>query len=314
MEGKEKGDMKKVLVVGSLNMDMVLSVDHHPVPGETIIGDGITYHPGGKGANQAYAVGKLGGDVRIIGCVGWDNNGMILTENLAQAGVDTTAINRMPETPTGMAIIDVDKKGDNSIIVISGANACLTLDLLRKQKASVEWSDFIMTQLETPIDTVLELARMAKKADKCMILDPSPARADLPDELFPLIDIMKPNEKELSILTGMPTETDEEIKAAADALLEKGVSKVVVTLGARGAMLADGNEKLFFEAKPVVPVDTTAAGAAFTAAMVNGLAQEMGMIQAIRMANGVASIVVTRHGAQASIPDRDEIDDLIWNY
>ena len=108
--------------------------------------------------------------------------------------------------------------------------------------------------------------------------------------------------------------TDEEIKAAADALLEKGVSKVVVTLGARGAMLADGNEKLFFEAKPVVPVDTTAAGAAFTAAMVNGLAQEMGMIQAIRMANGVASIVVTRHGAQASIPDRDEIDDLIWNY
>ena len=106
----------------------------------------------------------------------------------------------------------------------------------------------------------------------------------------------------------------EEIKAAADALLEKGVSKVVVTLGARGAMLADGNEKLFFEAKPVVPVDTTAAGAAFTAAMVNGLAQEMGMIQAIRMANGVASIVVTRHGAQASIPDRDEIDDLIWNY
>ena len=294
MEGKEKGDMKKVLVVGSLNMDMVLSVDHHPVPGETIIGDGITYHPGGKGANQAYAVGKLGGDVRIIGCVGWDNNGMILTENLAQAGVD--------------------KKGDNSIIVISGANACLTPDLLRKQKASVEWSDFIMTQLETPIDTVLELARMAKKADKCMILDPSPARADLPDELFPLIDIMKPNEKELSILTGMPTETDEEIKAAADALLEKGVSKVVVTLGARGAMLADGNEKLFFEAKPVVPVDTTAAGAAFTAAMVNGLAQEMGMIQAIRMANGVASIVVTRHGAQASIPDRDEIDDLIWNY
>ena len=125
---------------------------------------------------------------------------------------------------------------------------------------------------------------------------------------------MKPIEKELSILTGMPTETDEEIKAAADALLEKGVSKVVVTLGARGAMLADGNEKLFFEAKPVVPVDTTAAGAAFTAAMVNGLAQEMGMIQAIRMANGVASIVVTRHGAQASIPDRDEIDDLIWNY
>ena len=141
--------MKKILVVGSLNMDMVLSVDHHPGPGETIIGDRLSYHSGGKGANQAYAVGKLGGDVRMIGCVGWDDNGMILIENLAQAGVDTTTIERVPEEPTGMAIIDVDKKGENSIVVISGANACLTPSLLHKQKTSVEWSDFIMTQLET---------------------------------------------------------------------------------------------------------------------------------------------------------------------
>ena len=306
--------MKKILVVGSLNMDMVLSVDHHPVPGETIIGDRLSYHSGGKGANQAYAVGKLGGDVRMIGCVGWDDNGMILIENLAQAGVDTTTIERVPEEPTGMAIIDVDKKGENSIVVISGANACLTPSLLHKQKTSVEWSDFIMTQLETPMDTVLELARMAKEAGKCMILDPSPARADLPEEIFPLIDIIKPNKKELSILTGMPTGTDEEIEAAADALLTKGVSKVVVSLGARGAMLADGSDKLFFEAQAVKPVDTTAAGAAFTAAMVNGLAQGLGIIQAIRLANGVASIVVTRHGAQTSIPDREEVGDLIRNY
>lgn len=306
--------MKKILVVGSLNMDMVLSVDHHPVPGETIIGDRLSYHSGGKGANQAYAVGKLGGDVRMIGCVGWDDNGMILIENLAQAGVDTTTIERVPEEPTGMAIIDVDKKGENSIVVISGANACLTPSLLHKQKTSVEWSDFIMTQLETPMDTVLELARMAKEAGKCMILDPSPARADLPEEIFPLIDIIKPNKKELSILTGMPTGTDEEIEAAADALLTKGVSKVVVSLGARGAMLADGSDKLFFEAQAVKPVDTTAAGAAFTAAMVNGLAQGMGIIQAIRLANGVASIVVMRHGAQTSIPDREEVGDLIRNY
>lgn len=292
-------------------MDIVLSVDHHPAPGETMIGESLSYHSGGKGANQAYAVGKLGGDVRIIGCVGWDNNGMILTENLAQAGVDTTAIERVPEEQTGMAIIDVDKKGDNSIIVISGANACLTPALLHKQKASIEWSDFIMTQLETPVDTVLELAKMAKDAGKCMILDPAPARTDLPEELFPLIDIIKPNEKELSILTGMPTETNEEIEVAADVLLQKGVSKVVVTLGPRGAMLAQGSDKVFFEAKQVTPVDTTAAGAAFTAAMVNGLAQGMGIIQAIRLANGVASIVVTRHGAQTSIPDREEVMDMM---
>ena len=239
---------------------------------------------------------------------------MILIENRAQAGVDTTTIERVPEEPTGMAIIDVDKKGENSIVVISGANACLTPSLLHKQKTSVEWSDFIMTQLETPMDTVLELARMAKEAGKCMILDPSPARADLPEEIFPLIDIIKPNKKELSILTGMPTGTDEEIEAAADALLTKGVSKVVVSLGARGAMLADGSDKLFFVVQAVKPVDTTATGAAFTAAMVNGLAQGMGIIQAIRLANGVASIVVTRHGAQTSIPDREEVGDLIRNY
>ncbi len=303
--------MKKILVAGSLNMDMVLDVDHHPQPGETILGRKLTYSPGGKGANQAFAVGRLGGDVRMIGCVGADSNGQALIDNLRQAGVDTSAVIPVVDEPTGLAVISVDDCGENCIIVISGANFCLTPELIRKQESVITDCDYIMTQLETPVDAVLELARMARQYGKCMILDPAPARADLPDELFSLIDIMKPNETELRILTGMRTDTDEDIRKAAAVLLEKGVSKVVVTLGDRGALLAEQEGVRFFEGQKVVPVDTTAAGDTFTAALVNGLAEGMVMDEAIHFANKVSSIVVTRAGAQASIPDKEEVKEIL---
>ena len=303
--------MKKILVAGSLNMDMVLDVDHHPQPGETVLGRKLTYSPGGKGANQAYAVGRLGGDVRMIGCVGNDSNGQALIGNLETAGVDTSAIARIDTEPTGLAVIPVDDQGENCIIVISGANFCLTPELIRQQETVIAACDYVITQLETPVDTVLELAKTARKYGKCMILDPAPARADLPDELFPLIDIMKPNETELQILTGMKTDTDEAVVKAASVLLEKGVSKVVVTLGGRGAVLAEHENVRFFEGQKVVPVDTTAAGDPFTAALVNGLAEDMAMDEAIRFANKVSSIVVTRAGAQASIPDKEEVREIL---
>lgn len=303
--------MKKILVVGSLNMDMVLDVDHHPQPGETILGKNLTYSPGGKGANQAFAVGRLGGDVRMIGCVGTDSNGQALIDNLRKAGVDTSVIIPVADKPTGLAVISVDDGGENCIIVISGANFCLTPELIRQQEQVIAACDYIMTQLETPVDTVLELAKMARQYGKCMILDPAPARADLPDELFSLIDIMKPNETELRILTGMRTDTDEDIRKAAAVLLEKGVSKVVVTLGDRGAVLADHEGVRFFEGQKVVPVDTTAAGDTFTAALVNGLAEDMTMDEAIYFANKVSSIVVTRAGAQTSIPDKEEVREIL---
>lgn len=306
--------MRKILVAGSLNMDMVLDVAHHPQPGETILGRKLTYSPGGKGANQAYAVGKLGGDVRMIGCVGADGNGKALLENLGQAGVDTSAVDRIADEPTGLAVIPVDDRGENCIIVISGANYCLTPERILQQKNVIADCDYIITQLETPVDTVLELAKLAKEYGKCMILDPAPAREDLPDALYPLIDIMKPNETELQILTGMKTNTDENIRTAAEALLAKGVSTVVVTLGDRGAALADCRGVRFFEGQKVVPVDTTAAGDTFTAAFVYGLAKEMTMEQAIGFANKVSSIVVTRAGAQTSIPDKGEIKEIIKAY
>lgn len=300
--------MKEILVVGSLNMDLVFSVDHQPLMGETVLSSGFSMNPGGKGANQAYAAGRLGGRVKMIGCVGDDIYGESLINNLQSAGVDTGAVARLDDVSTGIAGITVTSSGDNAIIVASGANFYLTPEMIRHNEDLIRAADYVLTQLETPVETVLTLAEMVKKAGKVMVLDPAPARADLPDELFPLVDVLKPNETELQSLTGLPVDTDTHIAQAARTLLAKGVKMVVVTMGERGAMIVTKEETLFVPALLVEPVDTTAAGDTFTAAMVCGLADGMGLEDAVRFANKVSSIVVTRKGAQMSIPDMSEIE------
>ena len=300
--------MKEILVVGSLNMDLVFSVDHQPAMGETVLSSGFSMNPGGKGANQAYAAGRLGGCVRMIGCVGDDVYGENLVENLRSVGVRTETILRLAQVPTGIAGIAVSSGGDNSIIVVSGANFHLTPAMIAQNEGMIRQADYVLTQLETPVETVLALAETVKKAGKIMVLDPAPARADLPDRLFPLIDVLKPNVTELQILTGLPIDTDTHIVQAARTLLAKGVKTVVVTMGERGAMIVDKEETVFVPALLVEPVDTTAAGDTFTAAMVCGLADGMGMEEAVRFANKVSAIVVTRKGAQMSIPDISEIE------
>ena len=289
-------------------MDLVFSVDHQPLMGETVLSSGFSMNPGGKGANQAYAAGRLGGCVKMIGCVGDDIYGESLINNLQSAGVDTGAVARLDDVPTGIAGITVTSSGDNAIIVASGANFYLTPEMIRHNEDLIRAADYVLTQLETPIETVLTLAEMVKKAGKVMVLDPAPARADLPDELFPLVDVLKPNETELQSLTGLPVDTDTHIAQAARTLLAKGVKMVVVTMGERGAMIVTKEETLFVPALLVEPVDTTAAGDTFTAAMVCGLADGMGLEDAVRFANKVSSIVVTRKGAQMSIPDMSEIE------
>ena len=300
--------MKEILVVGSLNMDLVFSVDHQPLMGETVLSSGFSMNPGGKGANQAYAAGRLGGCVKMIGCVGDDIYGESLINNLQSAGVDTGAVARLDDVSTGIAGITVTSSGDNAIIVASGANFYLTPEMIRHNEDLIRAADYVLTQLETPVETVLTLAEMVKKAGKVMVLDPAPARADLPDELFPLVDVLKPNETELQSLTGLPVDTDTHIAQAARTLLAKGVKMVVVTMGERGAMIVTKEDTLFVPALLVKPVDTTAAGDTFTAAMVCGLADGMGLEDAVRFANKVSSIVVTRKGAQMSIPDMSEIE------
>lgn len=289
-------------------MDLVFSVDHQPVMGETILSKGFSMNPGGKGANQAYAAGRLGGCVKMIGCVGNDVYGESLLKSLKSVGVDTAAVAMLDQVPTGIAGITVTGSGDNSIIVVSGANFYLTPEMIRRNEDLIRQADYVLTQLETPVETVMALAGKAKEAGKIMILDPAPARRDLPDELFPLIDILKPNETELQILSGMPVDTDTHIVQAAKTLIQRGVKTVVVTIGERGAMIVDNAQARFVPALRVDPVDTTAAGDAFTAAMVCGLADGKDMETAVRFASKVSSIVVTRRGAQMSIPDISEIE------
>jgi ribokinase len=302
--------MAKILIVGSLNMDFVIDVDEMPKVGETIICEGFELFPGGKGANQAYAVGKLGGEVSMIGAVGKDVYGEKLIENLKSAGVITKGIEIMGNCNTGTAFITVNKIGENSIIVIPGANNSITKETIDKNITLIDDCDIVVMQLEIPIEIVMYVATIAKQKGKTVILDPAPAPKNLPDELLKNIDIIKPNETELKTLTGIDTDCTENIVQAARILINKGVGKVIVTLGSRGSMLITDDTYKPFKVKKVKVIDSTAAGDSFTAAFALCVAKGKTCEEAIEFANRVSTIVVTRKGAQTSIPNYDEVVDL----
>lgn len=302
-----KQTMQKILVVGSLNMDLVAYVEEMPAKGETVLSKSFGRAPGGKGANQAYAVGRLGAQVSMIGAVGNDENGLLLIDNLKKANVDVRAVTILEEAPTGCAHIAVDRHGNNSIIVIPGTNSLLTPAILDKHICRFDECGIVMLQLEIPIETVLYAAKLAKERGKTIILDPAPAVKDIPQELFQMVDIIKPNEGELATLTGMRADTAEHIDAASRRLLDRGVKAVIVTLGERGAMLVTSEGCDAYPVGAVDVVDTTAAGDSFIAALAYALSDGMDMACAIRTANEVSSIVVTRKGAQSSIPTMEEV-------
>lgn len=301
--------MRKILVIGSLNMDQVLQIEHIPVAGETILCQDMKLVCGGKGANQAFTCGRLGCHVEMLGSVGQDENGSALLANLRAEGVDTVHIQRLPDHPTGMAVIAVERTGNNSILVIQGANAMTDEAYISANIDRIQAADAIVLQLEIPLPAVTFAAREGRKAGKLVILDPAPA-ADLPDELYHCVDVIKPNETELGLLTGMPVDTAGEIERAARCLLERGVGSVVVTLGGAGAMLVRNSGSVLFPGKKVEVVDTTAAGDSFTAAMAMFLTEGYSLEQAITFAIEVAAVVVTRPGAQSSIPNEDEIREI----
>ena len=300
--------MKKILVIGSMNMDFVTDVPHMPAVGETILAQGLEFVPGGKGANQAFAMGRLGGDVAMLGAVGADTYGERLCENLARAGVDVSQVRRCQEAATSIAVIGVTPQGDNSIIVLPGANRTVDQAYLEEHHGLLEACDILAMQLEIPLDTVLWAAKEAKALGKTVVLDPAPAVPDLPEELFPCLDLIKPNETELSILTGRPYRP-EDLGESARALQAKGVKNVLVTLGGEGSYLLkeDGSEARFPADKTVPVVDTTAAGDGFMAGLCVGLAQGQSLEEAAELAAAVSDIVVTRRGAQSSIPTREEV-------
>lgn len=299
--------MNKIVVIGSLNQDSVAQVDHFAQIGETILVDKTLSFAGGKGANQAYAIGKLGGDVAMLGAVGDDDSGTFLLKNLEAVDVNIKNIKREKDIGTGVAWIVVDKNGDNNIIVVQGANQSVDKEYIEQCRNIIDEADIVVLQLEIPIETVCYTAALAKKLGKYVILDPAPAIKELPDELLYNIDLIKPNETELSILTDTDPE-DEDYYKKTELLKKRGAKNIVATLGDKGVYmnLADGVTK-YFEGCCVEAVDTTAAGDSFLAALAISLANGNQMEDAIAFAQKVAAIVVTRHGAQVSIPSIEEV-------
>ncbi|WP_206867597.1 ribokinase [Clostridium zeae] len=298
---------KKILVIGSLNMDWVIPVNNIPKEGETILAESYIEIPGGKGANQAFAAQRLGGSVTMLGMVGDDTIGEKLISNLAAERIDITRIEKIKQLNSGLAIIYVNKEGANSIVVLPGANSSVDKNYIDKNIDILKDSDIIMLQMEIPKETVFYIIEKASEMNKIIILNPAPAPEILPKELLDKIDFLTPNETELEKLTGnLVNDIDSAIKAS-QILLSKGVKNVIVTLGESGALLLNNNICVTFKTEKVKAIDTTAAGDCFNGAFAVALSEGCSIEQAIQFANKAASISVTRKGAQPSIPFRNEL-------
>ena len=299
--------MGKILVVGSLNVDMVMNVDHMPAEGETILCDGMTLVPGGKGANQACAAGRLGTDVAMLGAIGDDDYGALQLKSLSEAGVEVGGLLKKEGQNTGTAFITVNKIGNNSIVVVPGANSAFRPEDIEANRELIEQCEIMILQLEIPLDTVCYAAKLAKSLGKTVILDPAPVPEHFPEELYEYVDIVKPNETELGMLTGI-AEAQKHLTEAAQVLKARGVKNVLVTLGGDGVYInPESGEEIRIPACKVKAVDTTAAGDSFTAALAAMLLNGESLEAAAEFANRVSAIVVTRKGAQSSIPTIDEV-------
>ena len=295
-------------------MDFVIEVNKMPLPGETIIGKNFTLVPGGKGANQAYAIGKLGAEVSILGAVGNDEYGKKLLQNLNSVNVNVDNVITISEDNTGCAFINVDDNGENNIVVISGANNMITKETIDNNIELIKEADIIVVQLEIPLDVVSYAVKLAKNNNRLVILDPAPAVSNLSGDLLSNIDIIKPNETEIQILSGIEINTNEDIVKAAKILIDKGVKNVIVSLGGKGSILVTKDNVLSFNAPNVEVVDTTAAGDSFIAAIAKSLLDGKTLIEAIEYAHIVSAMVVTKKGAQTSIPNQTEINEFISNW
>ena len=299
--------MGKILVIGSLNIDMVMRVDHMPVAGETILCDGMKLVAGGKGANQACAAGRLGTDVTMLGAIGNDSHGEMQRDSLQRSGVDVSGLITKENVSTGTAFITVNKEGNNSIVVVQGANAQFTPEDIEAHRDLLEECEIVILQLEIPLDTVLYAVKLARTLGKTVILDPAPVPEHFPKELYQYVDIIKPNESELSRLTGI-ADAQNHLEEAVQIVKDHGVRNVLVTLGGDGVYLDTENEApVHIPAKKVEVVDTTAAGDSFTAALAAMLLEGKTLKEAAEFANQVSAIVVTREGAQDSIPTLQEV-------
>ena len=307
-----KPDVKpsRVVVFGSVNMDLVARVERFPRPGETITGDHFFTAPGGKGANQAVAAARLGAQTRMVGRVGADTFGETLLDGLASQGVDIAGVIRDENSSSGVAMIEVTASGENTIIVVPGANGRLERDDLDRLEVALDGARVLLLQLEVPMSMVVEAARLARERGVLVILDPAPAQV-FPDGLLELVDLITPNESEAAALVGFAINEPSEVARASKLLLERGARGVLIKRGEHGVYWTDGRAEAFRPTFPVRALDTVAAGDAFNGGLAAALAEGLEIGEALDWGLATSAISVTRSGAQPSLPDREEVIRLL---
>lgn len=300
--------MAEVLVVGSLNADLVVRTARFPSPGETIQGNDLAIIPGGKGANQAVAAARLGADVAMVGRVGTDAFGTKLIQNLKENKVDTARVLQDDSAATGTAVIVVDADGQNSIVLSPGANGRVSPQ--DAESAPFAGASLLLLQFEIPIDAVVRAARLAKEQGLRVLLNPAPAH-EMPDDLLQSADFLLPNETELGLLAGAAVDDAASAETAARSLLARGAQTVIVTLGGEGALIVDADGAQHVPAYPVEVVDTTAAGDAFIGGFAAALLRGQALVEAVRYGCACGALAATRFGAQPSLPDAQEVQALL---
>ncbi|WP_313068627.1 ribokinase [Atlantibacter hermannii] len=300
----------KLVVLGSINADHILNLESFPKPGETLTGSHYQVAFGGKGANQAVAAGRSGADIAFIACVGDDDTGRRVCTQLASDKIDITPVATIADESTGVALIFVNAEGENVIGISAGANSALTPERVNVQHDLIAQASALLMQLESPVESVLAAAKIAKQNNTSVILNPAPART-LSDELLGLVDIITPNETEAEKLTGVKVESDDDAAQAAQRLHDKGINTVIITLGSRGVWASRDGKGQRVPGFKVETVDTIAAGDTFNGALVTALLEGKALSDAIRFAHAAAAIAVTRRGAQPSVPWRHEIDAFL---
>lgn len=307
---------QQLIVMGSVNADHVLQVPSFPRPGETLMGRNYQVIPGGKGANQAVAAARLGATTDFIASLGDDGFGQQMLEVFRADGISVSKIHVALQTPTGIAMIQVSDAGENSICLSAEANDALTEDLVASSLAGVERANVLLIQLETPICGVTRAIKTAHAAGVTVVLNPAPAKS-LASDLLACVDVITPNETEAEVLTGIQVTDDLSAQLAANALHDKGIPTVLITLGAKGVWLSQIGDEPHSELVPgfvVNATDTTAAGDTFNAGFVTAMLEGKGLLESIHFAHAAAAISVTRFGAQTSIPNRDEVEQFLASH
>jgi len=304
---------KKILIVGSCNVDLVFKIPRFHHPGETILAEGQGTFFGGKGANQAMSAKRLGGNVCFITKVGNDLYGKSYRRHLIKNGLDRKPILEDRKVPTGMAVIELTPKGENRILVFPGANSSLSTTDLRGLQSCWRGVEVFATQLEIPLSTVERGLRLAKEEGALTLLNPSPP-VQLPPHLLSLVDFIVPNEIEAQFLTGIKWRGDQDIRKIAKRLLEIGARNVVITLGSKGLYFKNRSDEIRMKAYRVKVIDTTAAGDAFLGALATGLAEKKPIQEALKFANAAGALATTKLGAQPSLPWRKELSSFLRNH